>query len=211
MRNFVKPFLITLRNIAILAIIYSALIFLIVYFLPSIKEPWYDSFKLMNSPSFYIGLTLVIILGTLYSPPFKRLGDKAKGLRAKINRYIQLGVPIVILLLGVFVMWSSYNKSIWENLSYDLSAFGVGVSMTALGFSFLLAAYPSKSKQTDNKSPASKASEKLEVDTSNLSTKIETLNKKLDEAKKTIDAFLEGSQKLGKRLTAKQRNERGKR
>ena len=142
MRNWLKPILITLRNIAIPAIIYSAIIFLMVYFLPSIKKPWYEAFKFMNSPAFYIGIAFVIIFIILQ----KILPPKMKN---EISRYILLGVTIIIISLGISVIMLSYNKPLWENLSYNLTAFGVGVSMTALGLAFLFAFYPRSNKECE--------------------------------------------------------------
>jgi len=204
MKNWLKPILIMLRNIAIPAIIYSAIIFLMVYFLPSIKKPWYEAFKLMNSPSFYIGLVVVIILVILQSTLSKQLRDK-------ISRYMLLGVPIIIISLGIFVIMVSYNKPLWENLPYNLTAFGVGVSMSAVGLAFLFAFPPSKSRQGDSEPPTSEALKKLEGNASTLSAKMEALNKKFSKAEKTIDAFLEESQKLTRKLTALQKEERRKR
>jgi hypothetical protein len=200
MRNWVRTPLITLRNSAILAAIYSVLILSIVYFLPNIK-PWHDAFKLMNAPLFYIGLGCAVILGILYSLLFKKPDAKIKQLGHRITLYIQFGIPIIILLLGLFTVMLSYTESLWQNLPYDLNAFGVGVTMTALGFAFLFAAPWSRFRKSDSKPLTPEMLKKLEGDVSSLSTKIETLNKKLEKAEKTIDAFLEGSQKLGKRLT----------
>lgn len=204
MRKWLKSILATLGTIAIFPAIYSVSIFLIVYFLPSIKKPWYEAFKLMNSPSFYIGLVVVIILVILQSTLSKQLLNK-------ISRYLLLGVTITIISLGIFVIMLSYNTPLWENLSYNLTAFGIGVSMSALGLAFLFAFPPSKSRQGDSEPTTSEALKKLEGNVSTLSAKMETLNKKFSKAEKVIDAFLEESPKIGKGPTAMQKEERRKR
>ena len=56
----------------------------------------------------------------------------------------------------------------------------------------------------------SQTTEALETNASALSEKIETLNKKLNKAEKTLDVFLEESQKLAKRLNALQKEEKDK-
>ena len=69
---------------------------------------------------------------------------------------------------------------------FNSNTFAIAIALIALGISFL----PKETQETVL--PQNQA-------------KIATLNKKLDEAEKTIDAFLEGSKKLGERLTAIQK------
>ncbi len=171
-----------LRDILIPAIIYSAIIFLVTHFLPSIKNPWYETFKLMNSPAFYAGLAFLIIYIILQNTLSKRI-------KQKISLYMLLAVTVIILCLGVSFIMLSYNKPLWENLSYNLNAFGVGVSMAALGFAFLFAFSLFKSRQADNE-PKNTGNE-LDRKIKKLSKEASKIEYSLKECKSLIEELRE--------------------
>ena len=100
-----------------------------------------------------------------------------------------LAVTVIILCLGVSFIMLSYNKPLWENLSYNLNAFGVGVSMAALGFAFLFAFSLFKSRQADNE-PKNTGNE-LDRKIKKLSKEASKIEYSLKECKSLIEELRE--------------------
>lgn len=103
------------------------------------------------------------------------------------NFFPYLGA-ITIIYYAFLIMLIAINTNLLpkEIPLFNSNTFALAIALIALGLSF----FPKETQETE----VTKTQEK-----------VATLNKKLDDAEKTIDASLEESQKLGKRLTAIQK------
>jgi len=103
-------------------------------------------------------------------------------------------IPTAILIyLGVLMCCLPFYKDLLIDMSW-VGITSLGLAVITFGFRLL---------PRNEKPQISKTTETLDK-------KMETLNKKLDNVEKTIDAFLDGSQKLGKKLTTIQKEHKGK-
>lgn len=139
MSNRTKSAFIIFRNFVISALVYSAIIVLSIFLL---QKTWCGILPILNTPQFHIGLILVLAISFLE----RRLSTQQQ---SQINRYILLIVAIIVISIGMLFIILAYDLNLWANPPYNVSAFGAGVSVMAVGLAFLLALYPSGLRRRD--------------------------------------------------------------
>jgi cell shape-determining protein MreC len=138
-----------------------------------------------------ISIALILVIIPLAAYIIGRYCFKYKFLAAKL--------PLIPIYYCYAIIVLSLRNDIFPlitNLNTDVIA--IGLALLALVFELY------------TRNNISQTTEALETNASALSEKIETLNKKLNKAEKTLDLFLEESQKLAKRLNALHEEDKNK-
>ena len=142
----------------------------------------------------YISLSLVAIL-ILYSFVAQYVPRLKKSIWLPTIPYA------VIVYLGFLILSLSSYKDLLLNMSWDPGMASLGLAGAAFGWGLFIQHEKLQTKET---------SEELEANISTSSAKMVALNEKFRKLEKVTDAFLEESQKLAKRLTAIQKEEKDK-
>lgn len=138
---------------------------------------------LIKSPAFLIGLFTSIGATVFLTMTLKRLQPKIEPKR--VLRGVLRTIPFALLVIGAIFIFLSYRMDLWNNVAFNPSVFGAGVSVMAIGIAFLFAVYPRRVNHEG---------------ASALTNKIETLNAKFNKLENVIDCFLDESQKLAERI-----------
>lgn len=172
-KTILKQVIITLRDMVITAISFTIIISLFSYFW--LKNKTIDAILTqLNSQLFYftlaIGLAMVVYLHI------------SKKWREKISWYFP---PFVIILIALYFIYSSYDKTFWNNAPFDVNAFGIGVSTASLGFALLFAYRALKSKEGNMKDIQKKLDKKIKE----LTDATKKTERTLGECNKLVDEY----------------------
>jgi len=167
-------------KIAVGILAFFIVIFLIIQYSTTFTYPE----TALNIIRLIIGFLAILPVLALVTLPFFR--------RIQRTEFFQNMFSFIIIYYAVLIMMIATNTNLLPKAIplFSSNIFALAIALIALGLSLL----PKESQETEL--------------TKNME-KVATLNKKLDKAEKTIDVFLEESQKLGKRLAAIQKEEKG--
>ena len=153
----------------------------ILLLLELLLRPWFWTEQVINWTKIVL-LVLAIIPVPFYYMSMFPGSRTSKWLVSMQEFYIPIYYAFFLLLF-------SLNRDIIPQIPrFDMSTMGVALALFALGLTYYM-----QRKKPEN------------------AEALEALNKKFLKAEKIIDTFLEESQKLGERLAAIQKEEKGKR
>ena len=164
MKTVIKPLYFVFRNILSLPLLYSSVIILGLFISSGFRE---DITPAIHSPLFYTGLALTLFLNIYVRLPQQHI--------RKINKYILLIVPIIVLSIGFMFISLAYLENLWEDPPFVPSVFGAGVSIIAIGLALVFAFYPLINKQ--NKSEQREITQRPDMNINKLSSEADRIEK----------------------------------
>jgi hypothetical protein len=179
--------LLTNAGISILVLVVLSLIYMLASFGPPLLH------KIQALPLVWIPIiTILIIFGLIWLVIFL----------LKLTKRVLLVVSFCVLEIGFIFAILSYYKSLWDNPAYNVSVFGTGATIIALGIAFLALYHQSETETATTDKVIKDSNIKMQE----LITKIQIIDKivkEMDNKMQQLNTKVQMMDKTAKDLDSK--------